>query len=124
MAKDPTGERFSDVYIEKALLGRILIERHIPQALRFLESGDFCSPLNRAIYVAMCALQARRAQVDFAGVMEQMRQDRTRNDLELAGGLFYLSECTDLYPALGRGRVYAQRVLDLASKRRVKAHDR
>ncbi len=67
----------------------------------------------------MCALEAQGEGVDFARILDQMRQDQTRNDLELAGGMLYFYECMDLYPALGRGPAYARRIVDLASKRRV-----
>jgi replicative DNA helicase len=117
--EQPTAPRFIDLYVEKALLGHILLDHQVPEALRFLEPADFCDPLNRAIYVAACAVQAQGARVDSARLMDQMRRDRTRNDLELVGGLFYLYECMDLYPALGKGPVYARRLLDLASKRKV-----
>jgi hypothetical protein len=50
-------------------------------------------------------------------VLEQMRRDGTRNDLELAGGLLYLYECMDLYPALSGGPLYAQRIEELARKK-------
>jgi replicative DNA helicase len=115
--QQPTTPCFIDRYVEKALLGRILHDRQIPDALRFLEPADFCDPLNRAIYAAACAVQARGERVDSVMLMDQMHRDRTGNDLELVGGLFYLYECMDLYPALGRGQVYAQRLLDLANRR-------
>jgi replicative DNA helicase len=113
----PLQQRFSDLYVERALLGHILHDREIPEALRFLEPGDFYDSLNRAIYAAMRAVQDRDQGVDFARVRDQMRRDRTGNDLELAGGMFYLYACMDLYPALGRGPIYARRIDDLAGKR-------
>ena len=117
--QDPTLQRSSAVYVEKALLGRMFLECEIPEALRFLGPIHFGDSLNRAIYAALCALQAQGERADFARIREQMRQDKTRNDLELAGGLLYFYECIDMYLALGRGQVYARRVLDLASKRRI-----
>jgi replicative DNA helicase len=110
-------QRFSDLYVEQALLGRILLDREIPETLRFLEPADFDDLLNRAIYAAMCAVQDQGQGVDLSLVLDRMRQDKTRNDLELAGGLFYLYACMDLYPALGRGPVYARRIDVLAGKR-------
>jgi len=115
----PTLQQFSALYVEKALLGQMFSERGIPEALGFLEPTDFCDSLNRAIYAALCALQAQGERADFARILDQMRQDGTRNDLELAGGLLYFYECIDMYLALGGGQVYARRILELAGKRRV-----
>ena len=109
---------FLNASVEKALLGHILIDREIPEVLEFLELADLDDALNRGIHGAMRAVQARGEAVDLDRVLEQMRRDGTRNDLELAGGLFYLYECMDLYLALSGGPLYARRIGDLASKRR------
>jgi replicative DNA helicase len=113
---DACFDRVREGSIEKAQLGQMLLEREIPRALRFLEPVDLRDALNRAIYAAICAVQAQGGGVDLALVLDQMHRDKTRNDLEFAGGLFYLYECMDLYSALGGGRLYAQRVAELARK--------
>lgn len=114
---DACFERVRDVSIEKAQLGQMLLEREIPKALRVLEPADVRDSLNRAIYAAMCAVQAQGKEVDFALLLDQMRRDKTLNDLVFAGGLFFLYECMHLYSVLGQRPLYAQRIADLASKR-------
>jgi replicative DNA helicase len=114
---DACFERIRDRSIEKAQLGQMLLERQIPEALRILEPADVGDALHRAIYAAICAVQAQGERVDLAPVLDQMRRDKTLNDLAFAGGWFFLYECMYLYAALGRGPLYAQRIAELAGKR-------
>ena len=106
---DACFERVRDRCIERAVLGRVLLERGIPEELRVLRLAGLGDSLHRAIYAAIRAVQAQGRAVDCATVRDQMRRDGTLNDLAFAGGLFYLYECTNLYVALGKGALYAQR---------------
>jgi putative DNA primase/helicase len=117
--QDPTLQRFSDVTLERSLLGVVLIEGEIPESLRFLEPTDFYDSLNRMIFTAMRTLQDRGQVVDMTLVMDQMRQDKTLDELDRAGGLWYFNECLDLRPMSHAGETYARRLIDLAGKRRV-----
>jgi hypothetical protein len=112
-------QRFSDVDMERAFLARILIDREIPQAVRYVEPGDFYDSLHEMIYAAMCAVQDRGEVIDFWLVLDQMSQEGTRADLELAGGLSYFDKCMDRYPWPGVEGRYAQRIVDLAGKRKL-----
>jgi replicative DNA helicase len=50
--QDPTWQRFSDMTLERSLLGVVLIECEIPESLRFLQPTDFYDSLNGMIYTA------------------------------------------------------------------------
>ena len=114
---DACFERVRDRSIEKAKLGQMLLERQIPEALRTLEPADLGDALHRAIYAAIRAVQAQGQRVDLGPVLDQMRRDKTLNDLLFAGGWFFLYECMYLYVALGQGPLYAQRIAELAGTR-------
>jgi putative DNA primase/helicase len=117
--QDPTLQRFSDVALERSLLGVVLIECEIPESLCFLEPTDFYDSLNRMIFTAMRTLQDQGQVADMTLVMDQMRQDKTLDELDRAGGLWYFNECLDLRPMLYAAETYARRLVDLAGKRRV-----
>jgi putative DNA primase/helicase len=117
--QDPTWQRFSDMTLERSLLGVVLIECEIPESLRFLQPTDFYDSLNGMIYTAMRTLQDQGQIVDMTLVMNQMRRDKTLDELDLAGGVWYFNECLDLRPMSYAAEAYARRLVDLAGKRRV-----
>jgi putative DNA primase/helicase len=117
LVEDPSLRRFKAPSIERALLGLILIAREVPESLRYLEPGDFCDPLHRAIYAAMCALHAEGQAIDVSMLLHRARRDRKLDGLDDAQLASYLDECLDLRPTPGAEGAYARRLVDLADKR-------
>ena len=111
--------RFIDRFVERALLGLILDLHAVPEALRDLEPEDWSDPLNRAIYMAMCALHDRGQAIDAGLLLLQVRRDETLDRRQQESLAPYLQQCLDLRPAPGTEHAYVQRLVELAGKRKL-----
>lgn len=80
------------VEVEQAVLGAMLMEREaIPKAVEILPPDAFYSVKHTRIYEAMLALFERGNPVDLITVTEELRR---REQLEEAGGAYYVTELT------------------------------
>ena len=80
------------VEVEQAVLGAMLMDREaIPKAVEILPPDAFYSLKHTRIYQAMLALFERGNPVDLITVTEELRR---REQLEEAGGAYYVTELT------------------------------
>ena len=85
-----------------------------------LETGltpeDFYDPRHQTIYKKITAAFTRRLPVDVAVIAEELK---AAGELELAGGISYLSEVSGCIPTTARAEYFVRRVGDLARLRAI-----
>src|SRR5690606_23944968 len=80
------------VDVEQSVLGAMLIEREaIPRAIEILREDAYYDNRHRKIFSAMTALFERGEPVDVITLTEEMRR---RDEIEVVGGPYYLTELT------------------------------
>ena len=90
---------------EKSLLGAMMLSREaVMMAVETLQSDDFYSAVNKALFEAMCALYAAGRPVDLVTMTDELNR---RGMMEGIGGAAYLVTLSP-HPRLRRGQ---QRVL-------------
>lgn len=101
-----------DVAAESTLVATLLaLPTHVPEAALVVEQGDFFSERNAGIFAALCALHAAGHPIDGYTVLDECR--RTNVPVEA-------SDLADLMRrATGSWRRHAERVVDLAVRRRI-----
>lgn len=90
---------------ERAVLCAILLDgQAIGKALEILHVQDFYKPAHRTIAMAMQALDAKCEAIDLVTLTEQLR---SRGELDLVGGVSYLSELFNAIPTAAHIRSHA-----------------
>lgn len=128
MAKPPVAEK-PDLLIQKGMpaspdceagvLGSILLDNHVYDLVSHLLRGeDFFHEANARIWNRMVALRSAGPSVSIS--FETLTEDLiNRKELDVVGGVTYLSTLTDLLPRPTVAVEYAQIVAGLAERRRM-----
>ncbi len=102
---------------EASVLGGILLRNEaIHDAGEFLTPGDFYLPGHAAIFQAMVALDARNLPIDPLSVEQQLKSD---GNLDIVGGLDYLTELSSIVPTAENIQHYIQIVADKSKLRKM-----
>lgn len=97
---------------EKAILGAVLLDNAAwDQAEEKLRADDFSLDSHRRIYLRMSELSEQNRPVDFVTMAEQLMQKR---ELEVIGGIQYLTSLTDGLPRVKNIEEYVSIVKDKA----------
>jgi hypothetical protein len=105
---------------EQASLGSALISgAATAYVLEFLSRDDFYLEAHRKVYDILEALAARDVVPDLVTVAEELR---ARGQVDIVGGMVYLSQLTESVPTATHVSHYASIVKKLAIRRRLKDH--
>ena len=98
------------VDVEKAVLGAIMLSRDaIDTVMEVLKSPEpFYKDQHRAIYKACIELKSERNPIDMLTVMSKLSKS---GDLELAGGVYYLTELTSKVASGANSKYHAMIVM-------------
>lgn len=101
-----------NIEAEQCVLGAALLDREAAaQCTELLRAEDFYREAHRRIFSAIASLTARSEAVDVITVGEVMER---AGQLELAGGLSFLSDLTATVPAIANAPHYARIVAEKA----------
>ncbi|MDP2871295.1 MAG: replicative DNA helicase [Bacillota bacterium] len=102
---------------EQSVLGAMLIEKEaIIRAMELLGPDDFYREAHRGVYAAMASLFDRNEPVDLVTVSEELRG---REQLEMCGGLTYLTALANSVPTAANIEHYALIVREKSILRRL-----
>jgi replicative DNA helicase len=103
---------------ERSVLGSILRDNGIIDDItpKIVEAEHFYADAHQKIFLAMRALQDRRAPIDLITLAEELR---VRGQIEDIGGYGYLGDLWDAAPTAAHAAYYAQMVRDRAILRRL-----
>ena len=91
---------------ERAILGSILLTpRLIDQVASAIDQDDFFSSKHAAIFGALLQLADARAPIDAISLVSQLQKDQ---QLEIAGGLEYVSNLADTIPGSANLKYYTE----------------
>lgn len=108
----------SDFEGERAVLACIIVEPDtFDEVAELLEENDFTVPLHRAVWRAVAALRGRGAGVDLLTVRQELA-DAGKLALVERGGMDLSELCTSV-PSVVLAEQYAERVAELAARRRM-----
>jgi len=80
------------VDLEEAVLGALMLEKNaVITVLDILKPDSFYKEAHQKIYSAICDLSMREQAIDILTVTEELRK---RDELELVGGPFYITQLT------------------------------
>ncbi len=106
-----------DFEVEQAILGAVLIDNEaMGQVVDFLAPDDFYRESHQAIFRAMRALYERREPTDLITLTAELKRS---GELDLVGGLSYLSQLADSIPTAAHLLSYGRIVKDRAVLRRL-----
>lgn len=111
--------RFVDLYIEKTVLGSIMLSRDdlsdaAVDAIECLSEDDFTAYAHKIILRTLKNLNSLGSPVDLLTVTSDIE---SRGNLENVGGFAYLAETTKDVPSVRNLPVYAQKLKDFTSAR-------
>ncbi|UNC93708.1 replicative DNA helicase [Candidatus Contubernalis alkaliaceticus] len=102
---------------EQSVLGSMLLEREaIIAGSEHLKPQDFYREIHQKIFEAMLNLSDRGEPVDLVTLSEELRQN---NQLELVGGVSYLTQVVDMVPTAANIVTYASIVREKAVLRQL-----
>ncbi len=102
---------------EVGVLGSILIEEStMDDMVDILSIGDFYVDAHKAIYRAMLNLYEAKKPIDLLTLSDELKK---KDELEMVGGMDYISELTNLIPTAHHVKQYADIVRDKAIRRRL-----
>ena len=97
---------------ERSILGAILLDNTaLPVALQTLKDEDFFFPHHRYIFRAMLALSEAQTAIDLVTLTNQLRE---KDQVEVAGGVGYLSQLVDGVPRVSNVPHYCKIVFEKA----------
>jgi replicative DNA helicase len=101
-----------NIEAEQSVLGAILIENDaFPKALEFLTPEDFYREPHRKVFIAMIELFEKNEAVDLITVADVLTR---KNELEVAGGIPYLSSLASHIPTAANIRYHSKIVKEKA----------
>lgn len=107
----------NDLAAEAAVLSAILCERSaLDRVADVLVAEAFYSDSNRRIYEAALALRANGTPVDIVTIASWLRD---RECIAQVGGAAYLAQLSDATPAVAHVLAHAERVMEMATRRRI-----
>ena len=102
---------------EKSLLGAMMLSREaVMMAVETLQSDDFYSAVNKALFEAMCALYAAGRPVDLVTMTDELNR---RGMMEGIGGAAYLVTLSRSMPSAANAQAYARIVEEKSILRRL-----
>jgi replicative DNA helicase len=103
---------------ERSVLGSILRDNDIIDDItpKLVDADHFYADSHQKIFLAMRALQDKKAPIDLITLAEELRQ---RGQIEDVGGYGYLGELWDAAPTAAHAAYYAQMVRERAILRRL-----
>ncbi len=90
---------------EQSVLGAILIDNNaLPKSLEILEEEDFYRIAHRKIFKAMIELFDKNEPIDIITLTDQLKKN---NDIEVIGGVAYLSTLVNMVPTAANVRYHS-----------------
>jgi replicative DNA helicase len=110
-------ETHQDLLSEQALLGCLMLDDStFPEITRTVVVDDFASLRHAVVYAAMLAQRHEGLPVELPAVVSRLIDI---GDIGRAGGAAYLHECVTTANRPGTAMYYAQRVREVAARRRM-----
>lgn len=102
---------------EQAVIGSILIDQSVIDIVRgIISPDDFYSSCNQSIFGAMCHLEDIGKQIDSVSVLKELSDNK---QFQNAGGIYYLTNCSDSLPSTNMIAQYASIVREQSLKRKL-----
>ncbi len=102
---------------EVSLLGAVLIDEDVlTKVSDTLAAIDFYDKRHKAIFAAMLQLYEMHKPVDLLTLSDQLKK---KEELELIGGINYLTELTNMVPTAANATHYAEIIVQKAMRRRL-----
>lgn len=102
---------------EQSVLGAILLEKSIEVLDGInLQSFHFYEKHHQIIYLCIRKLEKANLPIDIITLIEELRRN---NNLDLIGGISYLTSLTTIVPSSSNAKYYADIVFRLAQKRKL-----
>lgn len=103
--------------LEEAVLGALMLEKDALSAvIELLRPDSFYKEANQRIYAAITLLFANSEPVDLLTVTNQLRNT---GELEMIGGILYLTELTERVGSAANIEYHARIVVEMAIKRQI-----
>lgn len=100
---------------EQSVLGSMMLDRSaLSTAMEFLDAESFYRPAHQKIYSAILNLDERGEPVDQISVVDELKRS---DDLQAAGGAYYVTELTEKIPSTANVRYYARLVMESSALR-------
>lgn len=100
---------------EQSVLGSMMLDRAaLSTAMEFLDAESFYRPAHQKIYAAIINLDERGEPVDQISVVDELKRS---DDLQAAGGAYYITELTEKIPSTANARYYARLVMESSALR-------
>jgi replicative DNA helicase len=101
-----------NIEAEQSILGAILIDNDaLPRALEIIASEDFYKMSHRKIFYAMSELFDKNEAIDLITLTDHLKKN---NELEVVGGLSYLSSLVNMIPTAANIRYHSNIVREKA----------
>jgi replicative DNA helicase len=101
--------------VEEAVLGALLLERDaLTSVIDILKPDSFYKEANKLIYIAVIELFDRSEPIDLITVVNQLR---SKGELELVGGAYYITELTTKVSSAANIEAHARIVSEQSIKR-------
>lgn len=115
--KQETNVEESDVEIERAVLGSVLIEgEKYADVSRYVNASSFGDGAHKKIFEAMTELYEEAQPIDLVTVSEKLK---TNGDLALIGGSYFLTGLGQALPGPSNAEYYAKLLMEKSTKRKL-----
>ncbi|HZX49174.1 MAG TPA: DnaB-like helicase N-terminal domain-containing protein, partial [Nitrospirota bacterium] len=95
-----------NIEAEQSVLGAILIENSaIYKAIEIINANDFYKEAHKRIFLSMLELNERNEAIDLVTLTDYLRK---KNDVEIVGGVTYLSMLSNTVPTAANIRYHAK----------------
>ena len=102
---------------EVSLLGAVLIDEEVlTRVSDTLQADDFYDKRHRAIFSCMLKLYEFHKPVDLLTLSDELKK---KDELDMIGGMDYLSELTNMVPTAANAEHYAEIIVQKAMRRRL-----
>ncbi len=99
-----------NIEAEQSVLGAVLIENGaIYKAIEIINAGDFYKDAHRRIFLSMLELNEKNEAVDLVTLTEHLRK---KNEIEIVGGVSYLSLLPNMVPTAANIKYHAKIVYE------------
>lgn len=106
-----------NVDAEVSLLGAVLIDEDVlTRVTDIINDDDFYDKRHRAIFSAMLHLYEMHKPVDLLTLSDELKK---KDELEMIGGMNYLTELTNMVPTAANAEHYAEIIVQKAMRRRL-----
>ncbi len=95
-----------NIEAEQSVLGAILIENGaVYKAIEIINANDFYKEAHKRIFIAMLELNEKNEAIDLVTLTDYLRK---KNDIEIVGGVTYLSMLSNTVPTAANIRYHAK----------------